>query len=188
MTQLVFEHALRIRLHTPSDKADDKEVPLVTVKEPEPEPEAEQSTAQPSSEVEAEANLSANTTTPVSESPGNTQGETSDGTSATVTPISADDQKSKKSLIGVMTNLATTDLNILTSPCDYLLEGREFQDVTAHFYQVVNVLLSSIRTNPGDPCLNLPVSGSRMEVWLSALIVSFAHWASFHDSAHWLGY
>ena len=144
MTQLVFEHALRIRLHAPSAQTDNKSVL--------PPPTAIEHTdaRQPANETEPEPEVSTSsdtttTTTLVSE---NIVGKAEALDSAV--NAHADSQKSRKSLIGTMTNLVTTDLSILKAPCAYLLDCREFK--TAYSLIKVDVLLSSVWTSQIDPC------------------------------------
>lgn len=146
MTQLVFEHALRIRLHAPSAQTDNKSVL--------PPPTAIEHTdaRQPANETEPEPEVSTGsdtttttTTTLVSE---NIVGKAEALDSAV--NAHADSQKSRKSLIGTMTNLVTTDLSILKAPCAYLLDCRGFK--TAYSLIKVDVLLSSVWTSQIDPC------------------------------------
>lgn len=123
MTQLVFEHALRIRLHAPSAQADDKLVsaPSATVEHTEPRQPADE----PGIEVEPEASSSVDATTLVSDGQESNNGKTTAEISDPSTKAPADDQKARKSLIGIMTNLVTTDLSILRAPCAHLLDARE---------------------------------------------------------------
>ena len=145
MTQLVFEHALRIRLHAPSAQTDDKSVlpPPTAIEHTDARQPANET--KPESEVSTSSDTTTTTTTLVSE---NIVGKAEALDSAV--NAHADSQKSRKSLIGTMTNLLTTDLSILKAPCAHLLECREFK--TAYSLIKVDVLLSSVWTSQIDPC------------------------------------
>lgn len=145
MTQLVFEHALRIRLHAPSAQTDNKSVlpPPTAIEHRDARQPANETEPEP--EVSTSSDTTTTTTTLVSE---NIVGKAEALDSAV--NAHADSQKSRKSLIGTMTNLVTTDLSILKAPCAYLLDCREFK--TAYSLIKVDVLLSSVWTSQIDPC------------------------------------
>ena len=145
MTQLVFEHALRIRLHASSAQTDDKSVlpPPTAIEHTDARQPANETEPEP--EVSTSSDTTTTTTTLVSE---NIVGKAEALDSAV--NAHADSQKSRKSLIGTMTNLVTTDLSILKAPCAYLLDCREFK--TAYSLIKVDVLLSSVWTSQIDPC------------------------------------
>ena len=145
MTQLVFEHALRIRLHAPSAQTDNKSVlpPPTAIEHTDARQPANETEPEPEPEVSTSSDTT--TTTLVSE---NIVGKAEALDSAV--NAHADSQKSRKSLIGTMTNLVTTDLSILKATCAHLLECREFK--TAYSLIKVDVLLSSVWTSQIDPC------------------------------------
>ena len=145
MTQLVFEHALRIRLHAPSAQTDNKSVlsPPTAIEHTDTRQPANETEPEP--EVSTSSDTTTTTTTLVSE---NIVGKAEALDSAV--NAHADSQKSRKSLIGTMTNLVTTDLSILKAPCAYLLDCRQFK--TAYSLIKVDVLLSSVWTSQIDPC------------------------------------
>lgn len=123
-TQLVFEHSLRIRLHAPPLKSDGEDG-----KEGDSSPAAnieslDQTISEAVAEVEVEAAAAAKTSL-ISDSTEVAKGEVSSEASTAIAKAEADDQKAGKSLVGVMTNLVTTDLGLLRMPAAYLFDIRE---------------------------------------------------------------
>lgn len=122
LTQLVFEHSLRIRLNAPVEKEKDdsskvtKAVPVdqpTTGQAPPERHEAEVSTSTlVTDSMERETSASGAT---INDEPSGTEGPAAEATES---------KKPEKALVGTMMNLITTDLGIMKTPSGYLLDIR----------------------------------------------------------------
>jgi hypothetical protein len=140
LTQLVFEHSLRIRLSaSPLDEKDKEKEKVnhqeMTAAEPIVAPlseilaetEADMRDADEGGEntvqlLEAVDNESeSDTVNNDDESHPKTKKQDSKDAPVAATKLSAEDKKPEKSLIGTMTNLVTTDLEIIKMPTGHLL-------------------------------------------------------------------
>lgn len=117
LTQLVFEHSMRIRINALT--SEDKKPSLPPDSTPDSLP-VNEATAQADSET-TERTDDASPSDPNSESIASTSTTTAVENTKDAPP---DDNKLGKSLIGIMTNLVTTDMNILKSPIGHLLDIR----------------------------------------------------------------
>jgi hypothetical protein len=140
LTQLVFEHSLRIRLSaSPLDEKDKEKVQVnyqeMTAAEPRVAPpseilagtEADMRDADEGGEnavqlLEAVDNESeSDTVNKDDESHLKMKKQDSKDAPVAATKLSAEDKKPEKSLIGTMTNLVTTDLEIIKMPAGHFL-------------------------------------------------------------------
>lgn len=117
LTQLVFEHSMRIRINALT--SEDKKPSLPPDSTPDSLP-VNEATAQADSET-TERTDDASPSDPNSESIASTSTTTAVENTKDAPP---DDNKLGKSLIGIMTNLVTTDMNILKGPIGHLLDIR----------------------------------------------------------------
>ena len=117
LTQLVFEHSMRIRINALT--SEDKKPSLPPDSTPDSLP-VNETTAQADSET-TERTDDASPSDPNSESIASTSTTTAVENTKDAPP---DDNKLGKSLMGIMTNLVTTDMNILKGPIGHLLDIR----------------------------------------------------------------
>lgn len=121
LTQLVFEHSMRIRINASSSdskKSDAKNHPPPPDSPPDSQPANEAAT-----QADGETTERTDAVSPPSVSDRNSESTASISTAVAVeTPQNTKDDN--KSLIGVMTNLVTTDLDNLTTPAGHLLDIR----------------------------------------------------------------
>ena len=117
LTQLVFEHSMRIRINALTSEDKKPSLPPDSTRDSLPVNEA---TAQADSET-TERTDDASPSDPNSESIASTSTTTAVENTKDAPP---DDNKLGKSLIGIMTNLVTTDMNILKGPIGHLLDIR----------------------------------------------------------------
>jgi hypothetical protein len=124
LTELVFEHSLRIRFTTEeANTQQDKDNATVvgtpsqdnasTVGETDDEVEPSDDSQSTTSEVPAKGKMKAPTPTPA----------------VAATPIKEEDKKKDGHLIGKINNLVTADLNNITSARDFLFLGKQVEYV-----------------------------------------------------------
>lgn len=125
LTQLVFEHSMRIRINastSDSKKPDTKNLPPPPDSPPDSQPANEAPTQADGKTTERTDGVS-----PPSVSDRSSESTASISTAVAVeTPQNTKDAlpDGNKSLIGVMTNLVTTDLDNLKTPAGHLLDTR----------------------------------------------------------------
>lgn len=140
LTQLTFEHSLRIRLAAPLDEEPISEQSILTSKVA--------STGMPIIEVTANAEAEAVSTTLATEDTESDAPQSLTETEASAgTPSTSETQKVEQSLVGTMTNLITTDLGILKLPSGHFLDLRQY--ILLFLFLIMIVKTESLITRLG---------------------------------------
>lgn len=156
-TQLVFEHALRIRLYAPSigaEKVHSTESPISLASDTQAKQSQREGVAGPRPDVAA-----------YNHSTGDSKALKGSERTNLPSPSKSHVSNPQKSLIGLMTNLITTDLAILKNPIVSLLEIRELTFIAFPLRWSIQLCLhSSVRCSNDYSFGGLSLQNTRLEV------------------------